>query len=43
MGGKYKGKTIGLDIGCFSFEDKKSMTTGDGGIISPMTKISSNH
>ncbi|GAA3406320.1 DegT/DnrJ/EryC1/StrS family aminotransferase [Paenibacillus hodogayensis] len=34
-GGKYKGKTIGTwgDIGCFSFEEKKCMTTGDGGMI----------
>lgn len=35
-GGKYKGKTLGTwgDIGCFSFEEKKCMTTGDGGMIS---------
>lgn len=35
-GGKYKGKTIGTwgDIGCYSFEEKKCMTTGDGGMIS---------
>lgn len=34
-GGKYKGKTIGTfgDIGCYSFEEKKCMTTGDGGMI----------
>lgn len=34
-GGKYKGKSLGLwgDIGCFSFEEKKCMTTGDGGMI----------
>ena len=30
-----KGKTLGTwgDIGCFSFEEKKCMTTGDGGMI----------
>ncbi|MFE4710372.1 DegT/DnrJ/EryC1/StrS family aminotransferase [Paenibacillus sp. NPDC056722] len=35
-GGKYKGKTLGTwgDIGCYSFEEKKCMTTGDGGMIS---------
>lgn len=35
-GGKYKGKSLGTwgDIGCFSFEEKKCMTTGDGGMIS---------
>jgi perosamine synthetase len=34
-GGKYQGKTLGTwgDIGCFSFEEKKCMTTGDGGMI----------
>jgi perosamine synthetase len=34
-GSKYKGKNLGLwgDIGCFSFEEKKLMTTGDGGMI----------
>lgn len=34
-GGIYKGKTLGTwgDIGCFSFEEKKCMTTGDGGMI----------
>lgn len=34
-GGYYKGKRLGMwgDIGCFSFEEKKSMTTGDGGMI----------
>ncbi|MFC2151949.1 DegT/DnrJ/EryC1/StrS family aminotransferase [Bacteroidota bacterium] len=34
-GAKYKGKTLGSwgDIGCFSFEEKKLMTTGDGGMI----------
>ena len=34
-GGKYKGKNFGLwgDIGCYSFEEKKCMTTGDGGMI----------
>jgi perosamine synthetase len=35
-GGLYKGKKLGMwgDIGCFSFEEKKSMTTGDGGMLS---------
>lgn len=34
-GGDYKGKKLGTwgDIGCFSFEEKKCMTTGDGGMI----------
>lgn len=35
-GGKYKGKALGTwgDIGCYSFEEKKCMTTGDGGMLS---------
>jgi perosamine synthetase len=35
-GGSYRGRKLGTwgDIGCFSFEEKKSMTTGDGGMIS---------
>ncbi|MDA3954701.1 MAG: DegT/DnrJ/EryC1/StrS family aminotransferase [Bacteroidales bacterium] len=34
-GALYKGKALGTwgDIGCFSFEEKKLMTTGDGGMI----------
>ena len=34
-GSNYKGTPLGLwgDIGCFSFEEKKLMTTGDGGMI----------
>jgi perosamine synthetase len=34
-GAIYKGKRLGLwgDIGCYSFEEKKLMTTGDGGMI----------
>jgi perosamine synthetase len=34
-GGTYKNKKLGTwgDIGCFSFEEKKCMTTGDGGMI----------
>ncbi len=34
-GAMYKGKVLGTwgDIGCFSFEEKKLMTTGDGGMI----------
>jgi len=34
-GGMYKGKMLGTwgDIGCYSFEEKKLMTTGDGGMM----------
>lgn len=34
-GGAYLGRKLGTwgDIGCFSFEEKKCMTTGDGGMI----------
>ena len=34
-GGVYKEKTLGTwgDVGCFSFEEKKLMITGDGGMI----------
>jgi len=34
-GGTYKGKMLGTwgDISCFSFEEKKMLTTGDGGMI----------
>ncbi|OGF65045.1 MAG: UDP-4-amino-4-deoxy-L-arabinose-oxoglutarate aminotransferase [Candidatus Fischerbacteria bacterium RBG_13_37_8] len=34
-GGEFKGKMLGKwgHIGCFSFEEKKCMTTGDGGMI----------
>jgi perosamine synthetase len=34
-GARYKDKVLGTwgDIGCFSFEEKKLMTTGDGGMI----------
>lgn len=34
-GAIYKGKMLGTwgDIGCFSFEEKKLMTTGDGGMM----------
>ncbi len=34
-GSKYKGRKIGTwsDISCFSFEEKKIITTGDGGMI----------
>ncbi len=34
-GGIYKGKALGTwgDVSCFSFEEKKLMTTGDGGMI----------
>ncbi|MBN1181396.1 MAG: DegT/DnrJ/EryC1/StrS family aminotransferase [Bacteroidales bacterium] len=34
-GGIYKGKALGTwgDIGCYSFEEKKCMTTGDGGMM----------
>ena len=35
-GGMYQGRRLGTwgDIGCFSFEEKKCMTTGDGGMLS---------
>lgn len=35
VGGSYRGKMLGSigDIGCHSFEAKKNMTTGDGGMI----------
>lgn len=35
-GGSYQGKKLGTwgDVGCFSFEEKKCMITGDGGMIS---------
>ena len=35
QGGSVHGKILGTwgDIGCFSFEEKKGMTTGDGGMI----------
>ena len=35
VGGMYRGKMLGRwgDIGCFSFEEKKLMTTGDGGMM----------
>jgi perosamine synthetase len=34
-GGMHKGKMLGTwgDIGCYSFEEKKLMTTGDGGMM----------
>lgn len=34
-GATYKGKVLGTwgDIGCYSFEEKKLMTTGDGGMM----------
>jgi perosamine synthetase len=37
-GGVYQGRKLGLwgDIGCFSFEEKKGMTTGDGGMLSSL-------
>lgn len=35
QGGTFRGKILGTigDIGCFSFEEKKGMTTGDGGML----------
>ena len=35
-GASYRGRKLGMwgDIGCFSFEEKKGMTTGDGGMLS---------
>lgn len=34
-GADYRGKQLGTwgDVGCFSFEEKKAMTTGDGGMM----------
>jgi perosamine synthetase len=34
-GGEYMGRKLGTwgDIGCFSFEEKKCLTTGDGGMM----------
>lgn len=34
-GGEFMGKKLGTfgDVGCYSFEEKKNMTTGDGGMI----------
>ena len=34
-GGSYKGQKLGTfgDFGCFSFEEKKCMTSGDGGML----------
>lgn len=34
-GGRYMGRSLGTwgDVGCFSFEEKKCMTTGDGGMM----------
>ena len=34
-GSKYNGKNLGTwgDVGCFSFEEKKLITTGDGGMM----------
>lgn len=39
-GGQYKGKKLGTwaDMGCFSFEEKKCMVTGDGGMVSSDNK-----
>lgn len=40
LGATYKGKMLGSigDIGCFSFESKKNMTTGDGGMLTTKKK-----
>lgn len=37
-GGSYQGRKLGLwgDVGCYSFEEKKGMTSGDGGMLSSM-------
>jgi len=39
-GGYYKGKKLGTwgDYSCFSFEDKKIITTGDGGMLCTKNK-----
>ena len=41
QGGVYKGQYLGSwgDIGCFSFEEKKGMTTGDGGMLFTSNKL----
>lgn len=41
LGARYKGKQVGSfgDIGCFSFESKKNMTTGDGGMITTDNEV----
>ena len=40
-GALYKGKPLGTwgDFGCYSFEEKKLMTTGDGGMIVSNDKV----
>ena len=40
QGARYKGKMLGSigHIGCFSFEAKKNMTTGDGGMLTTNDK-----
>lgn len=40
LGARYKGKRVGNfgDINCFSFEAKKNMTTGDGGMLTTDSK-----
>ncbi len=43
-GGVYRGKMLGTwgDISCFSFEEKKMLTTGDGGMICTNNKNLAN-
>ena len=45
QGGLYKEKLLGTfgDIGCFSFEEKKGMTTGDGGMLCSNNKNIIDH
>lgn len=40
LGAKYKGKMVGglSDLACFSFHPRKSITTGEGGLISTNSK-----
>ncbi|MEK9175208.1 MAG: DegT/DnrJ/EryC1/StrS family aminotransferase [Patescibacteria group bacterium] len=40
LGARYKNKMVGSigNIGCFSFEAKKNMTTGDGGMLTTNNK-----
>ena len=41
IGAKYKGKRVGSigDIGCFSFNEKKALPTGQGGMITTSNRV----
>ena len=45
LGGKFKGKKLGTwgDFGCYSFEDKKIISTGDGGALCTNNKKKFEH